>query len=399
MYAKPKCPPLVKLLVIAVIAVELAFIAHFVWQRAGAQPGGEASEAEQAASAQAPAQTSSPQSGQERLTGGTGVISADGEGGAGTAAEPVTLTVSFAGDCTLGSDESFSGSRSFNGRYEDEGQDASYFLKNVAGLFAEDDLTVVNVEGALTDGGERADKDFAFKGDPAYAAILGGSGVEAASVANDHSNDYGEQGLADTIEALDAAGVTPFGFENIAYKDVKGVKVALVGVAALDEVNANYAQQLTDNIAKAKSDGARLVIAFMHWGLDREYVPTEVDMKLGRAAIDAGADVVVGSNPHVIQGWEVYQGRYIVYSLGNFCFGGNTNPEDKDCIIFQQTFTVTGDEVAKDDEVKFIPCSVSSTAERNDYQPTPAEGDEADRIAKKLQESTDEIAEMANELA
>ena len=90
----------------------------------------------------------------------------------------------------------------------------------------------------------------------------------------------------------------------------------------------------------------------------------------------------------------VYQGRYIVYSLGNFCFGGNSNPEDKDCMIFQQTFTVTGDEVAKNDDVDFIACSVSSESDRNTYQPTLAEGDEKERIEKKIQDSTDEIAEM-----
>lgn len=105
-----------------------------------------------------------------------------------------------------------------------------------------------------------------------------------------------------------------------------------------------------------------------------------------------GADVVVGSHPHVVQGWEVYQGRYIVYSLGNFCFGGNTNPDDKDCLIFQQTFTVTGDEVAKNDDVDFIAASVSTETDRNTYQPVLAEGDEKARIDAKVQEAADRIA-------
>ena len=152
-------------------------------------------------------------------------------------------------------------------------------------------------------------------------------------------------------------------------------------------------------IQEARDNGAQLVLVYIHWGIERETVPNDTQMMLGRAAIDAGADLVVGSHPHVIQGWEVYEGRYIVYSLGNFCFGGNSNPADKDCMIFQQTFTVTGDEVAKNDDVEFIACSVSSSSSRNNYQPTPAEGDEKARIDAKIQRSTDAIAQKAATLA
>ena len=88
-----------------------------------------------------------------------------------------------------------------------------------------------------------------------------------------------------------------------------------------------------------------------------------------------------------------------MYSLGNFCFDGNSNPADKDCMIFQQTFTVTGDEVARDDTVEFIACSVSSSSSSNNYQPTPAEGDEKARIDAKIQRSTDAIAQKAATLA
>ena len=111
----------------------------------------------------------------------------------------------------------------------------------------------------------------------------------------------------------------------------------------------------------------------------------------------APTDLVVGSHPHVIQGWEVYQGRYIVYSLGNFCFGGNSNPSDKDCMLFQQTFTVTGDDVAKDDDVELIACSISSASGYNNYQPTPASGAEKERIDAKIQSSTNQIAALAND--
>ena len=294
----------------------------------------------------------------------------------------------------LGTDINYENERSFNSRWQAEEGDATYFLRNVADLFGSDDLTVVNMEGALTEGGERADKKFAFRGKPEYAKILSSASVEAATLANNHSQDYGQTGYDDTIAALDAEGVQSFGYDRIAYLDVKGVKVALIG-SYFPEDSAENTKEMTDNIAAARAEGAQLVIVYVHWGQEHEYDITEGQQTAGRAAIDAGADLVVGSHPHVVQGWEVYQGRYIVYSLGNFCFGGNTNPDDKDCLIFQQTFTVTGDTVAKNDDVDFIAASVSTETDRNTYQPILAEGDEKVRIEAKVQEAADRIAAAA----
>ncbi|MCI2242403.1 CapA family protein [Adlercreutzia faecimuris] len=309
------------------------------------------------------------------------------------APEPTQVTVTFAGDCTLGTDEAFDYATSLNALYEAV-DGPEYFLKNVQPIFSADDLTIVNMEGTLTTSSARADKTFAFKGPAEFAKILSSSSVEAASLANNHSRDYGEQSYQDTIAALDAEGVPSFGYERIGYVDVKGVKVGLVGAYELAE-HEGMRDDMVARIQEARDNGAQLVLVYIHWGIERETVPNDTQMMLGRAAIDAGADLVVGSHPHVIQGWEVYEGRYIVYSLGNFCFGGNSNPADKDCMIFQQTFTVTGDEVAKDDDVEFIACSVSSSSSRNNYQPTPAEGDEKARIDAKIQRSTDAIAEKA----
>lgn len=381
MYVKPACPPLVKVLVLAIIVIELVAVGFLVSSKAAAASGAAAAPAETAAEQPKAVETASEP--------------ADKSAPAADEAEtnPVTLTVTFAGDCTLGTDENFDASRNFTSRWEAENEDPTYFLKNVADLFGADDLTVVNMEGTLTESTERADKQFAFKGPAEYAKILSSASVETASVANNHSADYGQQSLDDTIEALDAEGVGSFGYERLCYRDVKGVKVALIG-AAFPEDHDDARKQMTDNIAKAREEGAQLVLVYVHWGIEREYTPTQDQIDMGHAAIDAGADLVVGSHPHVIQGYEVYQGRYIVYSLGNFCFGGNSNPEDKDCMIFQQTFTVAGDEVAKNDDVDFIACSVSSESGRNTYQPTLAEGDEKKRIEKKIQDSTDEIAEM-----
>lgn len=383
MYAKPTCPTPLKIVILAIIAVELAFIGFTLVSRASAGEGG------------TPASDATASAGQPSDATVPDATATPAEGGE-EAPSPVTLTVTFAGDCTLGSDINFDGSRSFNSKYA-EVEDPAYFLQNVAELFGADDLTIVNMEGALTEGGERADKEFAFRGKPEYSKILSSASVEGASVANNHSGDYGDEGYNDTIEALEGDNVKTFGYDRIAYFDVKGVKVALVG-AYFPEDSDDNEKQMTDNIAAARAEGAQLVLVYVHWGIERDYEPTEDQLAMGRAAIDAGADLVVGSHPHVIQGWEVYQGRYIVYSLGNFCFGGNTNPEDKDCMIFQQTFTVTGDEVAKDNDVDFIACSVSSETDRNTYQPTIADGDEKARIDAKIQEAADAVAQMTANL-
>ena len=304
---------------------------------------------------------------------------------------PVSLTLSVVGDCTLGTDETFDYDTSLNAYYENYGAD--YFLQNVKDIFSTDDLTIANFEGTLTDSDEREDKTFAFKAPASYASILTGGSVEAVNTANNHSHDYGEQSFNDTLAALDDAGIVHFGYDETAVMDVKGIKVGLVGIYELHD-HLEREQQLKDNIAKVKADGAQLIVVIFHWGNETETVPDSNQTTLGRIAIDEGADLVCGHHPHVLQGIETYKGRNIVYSLGNFCFGGNSSPSDMDTMIYQQTFTIDADGVKKDNVTNIIPCSISSAAYDgyNNYQPTPAEGDEATRILGKINERSSWIS-------
>ena len=308
-----------------------------------------------------------------------------------TVSSPVSLTLSVVGDCTLGTDETFDYDTSLNAYYENYGAD--YFLQNVKDIFSADDLTIANFEGTLTDSDEREDKTFAFKAPASYASILTGGSVEAVNTANNHSHDYGEQSFDDTLAALDDAGIVHFGYDETAVMDVKGIKVGLVGIYELYD-HLEREQQLKDNIAKVKADGAQLIIVIFHWGNETETVPDSNQTILGRIAIDEGADLVCGHHPHVLQGIETYKGRNIVYSLGNFCFGGNSSPSDMDTMIYQQTFTIDADGVKKDNVTNIIPCSISSAAYDgyNNYQPTPAEGDEATRILGKINERSSWIS-------
>jgi len=308
-----------------------------------------------------------------------------------TVSSPVSLTLSVVGDCTLGTDETFDYDTSLNAYYENYGAD--YFLQNVKDIFSTDDLTIANFEGTLTDSDEREDKTFAFKAPASYASILTGGSVEAVNTANNHSHDYGEQSFNDTLAALDDAGIVHFGYDETAVMDVKGIKVGLVGIYELYD-HLEREQQLKDNIAKVKADGAQLIVVIFHWGNETETVPDSSQTTLGRIAIDEGADLVCGHHPHVLQGIETYKGRNIVYSLGNFCFGGNSSPSDMDTMIYQQTFTIDADGVKKDNVTNIIPCSISSAAYDgyNNYQPTPAEGDEATRILGKINERSSWIS-------
>ena len=308
-----------------------------------------------------------------------------------TVSSPVSLTLSVVGDCTLGTDETFDYDTSLNVYYENYGAD--YFLQNVKDIFSADDLTIANFEGTLTDSDEREDKTFAFKAPASYASILTGGSVEAVNTANNHSHDYGEQSFNDTLAALDDAGIVHFGYDETAVMDVKGIKVGLVGIYELYD-HLEREQQLKDNIAKVKADGAQLIVVIFHWGNETETVPDSNQTTLGRIAIDEGADLVCGHHPHVLQGIETYKGRNIVYSLGNFCFGGNSSPSDMDTMIYQQTFTIDADGVKKDNVTNIIPCSISSAAYDgyNNYQPTPAEGDESTRILGKINERSSWIS-------
>ena len=308
-----------------------------------------------------------------------------------TVSSPVSLTLSVVGDCTLGTDETFDYDTSLNAYYENYGAD--YFLQNVKDIFSTDDLTIANFEGTLTDSDEREDKTFAFKAPASYASMLTGGSVEAVNTANNHSHDYGEQSFDDTLAALDDAGIVHFGYDETAVMDVKGIKVGLVGIYELYD-HLEREQQLKDNIAKVKADGAQLIVVIFHWGNETETVPDSNQTTLGRIAIDEGADLVCGHHPHVLQGIETYKGRNIVYSLGNFCFGGNSSPSDMDTMIYQQTFTIDADGIKKDNVTNIIPCSISSAAYDgyNNYQPTPAEGDEATRILGKINERSSWIS-------
>ena len=305
--------------------------------------------------------------------------------------EDIKIKISAIGDCTFGTDKDFDVSTNFDTMYTNVGG-PSYFFRNVKAIFEEDDLTIANLEGPLTTSEDEQEKTFAFRGKPEYASIFSEASVEAANVANNHSYDYGQQGFDDTIINLNNAGVTPFGYDTTVVKEINGAKVGLVGIYVLaDEMGR--VPQLKEKIAEVKEQGAALTIVSFHWGVEKDNYPNQVQKDLARMAVDEGADLVLGHHPHVLQGIEKYKGKNIVYSLGNFCFGGNSDPSDYDTMIFQQTFTIRGNDVVADDDINIIPCYVSSENWYNNYQPVVVEGGEKTRIENKIKEFSEGIGE------
>lgn len=321
------------------------------------------------------------------LQGGGAQDDRQGDDAAGTPASPdpaVTITISAAGDVTLGNHHKQEYGYSFREMYDKEGD--AYFLRNVKYLFEADDMTLVNFEGVLTFSEEMQEKEYNMKGDPSYINILTEGSVEAVSFANNHRLDYLEQGSKDTVAAFEEADIT-YAYDNyLGVYETAGIRIGIVSVNEVSQ-GAYVEKYLEEGIELLREEEeADLVVACCHWGVERENYPEDYQKKLGRKCIDWGADLVLGAHPHVLQGVEVYEGKFIVYSLANFCFGGNRNPADKDTMIFQQTFTFTDGVKQESMVARVIPCSVSSVSNRNDFCPTPAEGDEYTRILNRINE-------------
>ena len=289
--------------------------------------------------------------------------------------EEASITISAIGDVTLGQDEQFLYEGSFNQYFKLKGPE--YFFSGVKKILSEDDLTIANLEGTLTEAIEKPDKSsqgnqaFFFKGNPHYTAILKDGSIEAVNLANNHSMDFLNKGFMDTVSTLDHAGITRFGDETIAIFEKNMVKIGLIGLNTLgpleEGVNLeSLMSELKDNIKDLKEKTSLIIVSF-HWGTENKYNPTEVQRKLGHFAVDQGADLVLGHHPHVLQTYELYQGKCIVYSLGNFVFGGNSNPWYKNTEIFRQQFSFVNGKLVTANSPIVIPCRLLSS-----FKPEPS---------------------------
>ena len=293
--------------------------------------------------------------------------------------EDGTFLLSFAGDCTLGVEHSSWGS---SGTFPAVvGTDYAYPFSGVRDLFTEDDFTFVNLECALTDHNVPAEKEYRFQGPPAYGQILKEGGVDAVSLANNHSLDYGAAGLQETRRVLSELSIAAGGDkETFLCTTERGLKV---GIYTAYHIGKAEVRQAVDSL---REQGAQVIVAAFHMGTEGAYTPTAWQREICRYAAECGAHIVYNAHPHVLQPMERWGESVILYSMGNFCFGGNRNPADKDTAVVQVSVEVAEDGTAELGEVTVIPCRVSSRADRNDYCPTLYDPDsrEAARVRSKL---------------
>lgn len=308
--------------------------------------------------------------------------------------DAVSINISALGDVALGQDHRFQPGDSFDYVFDKVKGDYDYFFSNVKDILSNDDLTIANLETTLSNETKTAEKydygnNYWFNGKPEYANILKAGSVEVADLANNHTYDYGQNGFDATEKALDDAGIDYFGYTKVLYRDVKGIKIGMAGFNQLGEYEQGldmdkFKRDVSDTIKKMRGQCDLLIVEF-HWGKEYQYKQDEIQTELAHLSIDDGADLVIGGHPHVLQPIEKYKGRYIAYSLGNFCFGGNKNPKDYDTAIYQQTFTFDSDKVLQTvADPKIVPCSVSSKSGLNDYKPAIASGEQSRRVFEKL---------------
>ena len=297
----------------------------------------------------------------------------------------ISVTISAIGDCTIGYDETFGQYNRFDQVYAANNRDPAYFFENVVDILSDDDLTIANLETVFTDAKKKADKTYRFKGPPEYVKILEEGSVEVVNLANNHMFDYFQKGYEDTIETLNNSSVGYFGYDNRVIIDVKGIKVGLAGFHIGGGGWSGKKKEITNALEALRPEADIVVISF-HWGIEGNYRESGDQRSLAHYAIDNGADLVLGHHTHTLQPIETYKGKTIAYSLGNFCFGGNRNPKDKDTIILRQTFIFDPEslELLEMPEPIIIPASVSSVKDRNDYRPTVVEGADAERVMKKV---------------
>ena len=295
---------------------------------------------------------------------------------------PQSFTLTFAGDCTLGGAEaSYSVGVSFVNTVKDN---YPYPFENVIEYFATDDFSMVNLEGVLADQSTAVVKKHVFRGPTHLVNVLTENSVEAVTIANNHTMDHGQAGYDSTIATLTDAGVT-FAEQDgsFIYTTESGLTLGVYAVS-LDNLNID---QITAAIAALDADPkVDIVILAAHWGIENTFKPNEQQKSVGHAAIDAGADIVFGTHPHVLQPIEEYNGGIIYYSLGNFSFGGNGSPKDYDTAFVQQEVIREVDGTVHLGELTIIPCSISTNPHQNDFRPTPyaADSKEYARIMSKL---------------
>ncbi len=301
----------------------------------------------------------------------------------------VSITLSFAGDCVLGSEETTRKKpESFDSFIAEKG--AAWPFSGFSEYFSQDDLTLVNLENVLMDSAQ--DRNLKrlhnFRGPARFAEILKAGSVELVNIANNHYPDYGAAGKRSTRSALNAAGLPYAGYSWLHAFEKQGIKVGFGGIR--ETIYHQDKNRIGREVAELKAKGCAYVVYTIHAG--EEYAPRHnaLQTEMARAAIDAGANLVIGHHPHVPQGIEMYKDGLIFYSLGNFVFGGNLALSTFDSLAVQlQLYFNQG--ALSETRVQLLPLLTSGASPMNDFRPVPAQGEDLQRILHTVNADSDYV--------
>ncbi len=282
----------------------------------------------------------------------------------------ILLTITCTGDFTIGGD-SRKRKNIFEEELKERGGDINFTMRNIRSLLMQDDMTLVNFEGTLTESTyvpeKKKNNQFLFSAPPSYVSMLSNNGIEAVSLENNHVLDHGEEVYEETKQVLTEAGIVYSTSTEIGIYEVKGIQIAMLSYLCIDRYESLW-DKVPADIQAAKEKYPIVIVSF-HWGNEKDYSPTQNQIKMGRLAADSGASLVVGHHSHRMNPIEYYNGVYICYSLGNFCFSGNSKPSDMNSYLFQIQFRYLDGEVTTKG-FRIVPIRISSRTDRNDFTPT-----------------------------
>ena len=297
-----------------------------------------------------------------------------------------TITITFGGDTVIGGRESYYGLAEGLPAYL-EAKGYGWPFSSLQSIFEEDDLTCVNLECVLKDdaSGEDLEKAWRFRGLTSYSNVLNQGSIDVVNVANNHTIDYGIEGYRSTLQALN---------ENVEFCGnrinlILNIHGYLIGFAGCRETTyREYPEVIEEDIRFLRENGADFIIYQCHWGNEYEANHNALQEAMARTCQRAGADLVIGHHPHVVQGIDFINGMPVIYSLGNLMFGGTIKLNTYDAVLIQAKFYPDRDTDRIQLHMIPILTSSSSNLKKNDYQPCIATGEDALRILKKIQADT-----------
>ncbi len=291
------------------------------------------------------------------------------------------IILTFGGDCVLASDRKDADDPNSLHVYVNQ-KGMEWFFSGVKEVFSDDDLSMVNLECVLADDETGYKKrQHNFRGLPGYTDILLNGSIEAVNIANNHHIDYTSQGKKSTIRALQNAGIRYSGYKHLDVFEKSGIKIGFGGIR--ETIFLQDEEQVKREIDELKAQGCNYIVYSMHFGKEYDEKHNELQTRMAHAAIDAGADLVVGTHTHVVQGIEKYKNGAIIYSLGNLVFGGNLNLTEFDAVIAKVKLDFKNYKL-NHAALELFPVHTSGSREYNDFRPVFAQGDSAQIILNRI---------------